>query len=116
MTGHEEDGITDPLHQEYDKTDPLHLERASPRYLLELNKAVNLAFKAGPAATAHPTIIFQGTDDPAIDAKGVQNYFDRLDAGGDKKLVLIKGTKHTLFDDPAFQPHWGDLFDWLNTH
>ncbi|HMF33743.1 MAG TPA: alpha/beta fold hydrolase [Candidatus Lokiarchaeia archaeon] len=116
MTGHEDTGIADPLHQEYDRTDSLHLQKASPRYLLELNKAVHRAFETGPAATTRPTIIFAGVDDPAIDAKGVQDYFDRLDAGGDKKLVLIEGSKHTLFDDPAFQPHWQEFFDWLDAH
>ncbi len=115
-TGRESTGIADPVHQEYDKTDPLHLEKAAPRYLLQLNKARKLAFTEGPAATSHPVIIFQGADDPAIDPDGVRDYFQRLNAGGDKQLVIVAGGKHSLFDDPAYQPHWQDLFDWLAKH
>ncbi len=115
-TGREDTGIVDPTHQEYDKTDPLHLKKATPRYLLQLNKARKLAFTKGPTATVHPVLIIQGANDPAIDPDGVQDYFNRLNAGGDKKIFMVAGGKHSLFDDPAFQPHWQDVFAWLDSH
>ena len=116
ITGDPSDGITDPLHQEYDGTDPLRFQKASPRYLLELNKAVKLAYTKGASATKRPVIILQGLNDTSIDVSGVRDYFQRLDGGGNKKLVLVKGAKHSILDDPAFLPHWQDVFDWLDSH
>jgi alpha-beta hydrolase superfamily lysophospholipase len=115
-TGRESTGIADPVHQEYDKTDPLHLKKVTPRYLLQMNKASKLAFIKGPAATNHPVLIMQGADDPAIDPEGVRDYFQRLIGGGDKKLVIVAGGRHSLFDDPVFQPHWQEVFNWLDSH
>ena len=115
-TGQETLGIADPVHQKYDQTDPLHLKKCSPRYLFNLNKMRKIAFIKGPITTTCPVIIFQGSDDPAIDYQGVMDYFQRLNAGGDKNIVIVRGGKHSLFDDPAFQPHWQDVFNWFKTH
>jgi alpha-beta hydrolase superfamily lysophospholipase len=114
ITGNPADGIVDPLHQEYDRRDPLRFPKASPRYLLELNKSSKMALNKGPAATKKPVIILAGTNDTSVEIEGVKDYFSRLDAGGDKKMILAEGAKHSILDDPAFLAYWKDVYEWLD--
>ncbi len=116
ITGNPADGIVDPLHQEYDARDPLRFSKASPRYLLELNKSAKLALAQGPVATRKPVIVLAGTNDTSVDIEAVKDYFERLDAGGDKKMILAEGAKHSILDDPAFLPHWKEVYEWLKAH
>ncbi len=116
ITGNPADGIVDPLHQEYDRRDPLRFSKASPRYLLELNKSSKMALSKGPAATKKPVIIMAGTNDTSVEIDGIRDYFNRLDAGGDKRLILSQGAKHSILDDPAFLPYWQDVYEWLDRH
>ena len=116
ITGNPADGIVDPLHQEYDRRDPLRFSKASPRYLLELNKSSKMALIKGPAATKKPVIILAGTNDTSVEIEGIKDYFNRLDAAGDKKLILAQGAKHSILDDPAFLTYWQDVCEWLDRH
>jgi alpha-beta hydrolase superfamily lysophospholipase len=116
ITGNPADGIVDPLHQEYDARDPLRFSKASPRYLLELSKSAKMAFKKGPAATKKPVIILAGTDDTSVEIDAVRDYFAWLDAGGDKKIIIAEGAKHSILDDPAFLPYWQEVIEWLKAH
>jgi alpha-beta hydrolase superfamily lysophospholipase len=116
ITGNPADGITDPLHQEYDARDPLRFDKASPRYLLELNKSSKIALSKGPQATKKPVIIMAGSNDTSVEVEGIKDYFRRLDAGRDKKLIIADGAKHSILDDPAFIPYWRDIYEWLDKH
>ncbi|HEY9159956.1 MAG TPA: alpha/beta fold hydrolase [Desulfomonilia bacterium] len=116
ITGNPADGIVDPLHQEYDARDPLRFSKASPRYLLELNKSAKMALKQGPSATKKPVIILAGTDDTSVEVGAVKDYFARLDAGGDKKIIIAQGAKHSILDDPAFLTYWQEVIEWLEAH
>lgn len=116
ITGNPSDGIVDPLHQEYDARDPLRFSKASPRYLLELSKSAKMAFKKGPAATKKPVIILAGTDDTSVEIDAVRDYFAWLDAGGDKKIIIAEGAKHSILDDPAFLRCWKEVIEWLKAH
>jgi alpha-beta hydrolase superfamily lysophospholipase len=116
ITGNPADGIVDPLHQEYDARDPLRFSKTSPRCLIELNKSAKLALTKGPEATRKPVIILAGSNDTSVEIEGIKDYFNRLDAGGDKKLILAQGAKHSILDDPAFLPYWDDVYEWLDRH
>ena len=112
--GNESEGIKNPIHQEYDRTDPLHLDTISTRYFLNLFRYIKKAKKVAPTIKI-PTLIFQGTDDPAISPDGVRSFYNHVGAP-EKRIVLIEGGLHSLFTDPSFQDKWPILIDWLNAH
>ncbi len=112
--GREEEGIRNPIHQQYDKTDPLHLERLSIRYILQLFKYMRKTTKISPLISI-PTIIFQGKEDKGISPESVERFYNKL-ASRDKKLVLIEEGYHALLTDPCFQDKWSILIDWLKNH
>ncbi len=112
--GREEEGIKNPIHQQYDKTDPFHLEKISIRYIFQIFKYMRKTRKIAPLISI-PTIIFQGTDDKGISPEGVKEFHNKL-ASKDKKLVLIENGYHALITDPRFQDKWDILIDWLKNH
>lgn len=112
--GREEQGIKNPIHQQYDKEDPLHLEKISIRYLLELFKHIRKTTRIAPKISI-PTIIFQGTNDRGISLSAVKKFYNKL-ASKDKKIILIENGYHALLTDPCFQDKWEILIDWLKSH
>jgi len=112
--GREEQGIKNPIHQQYDREDPLHLEKISARYLFQLFKFMRKTKKIAHLITI-PTIIFQGTEDKGISLEGVQEFFEKL-SSKDKKLEVIEGGYHELLTDTNFQNKWSNLINWINQH
>jgi len=112
--GREEQGIKNPIHQQYDREDPLHLEKISVRYLFQLLKYMRKTKKIAHLITI-PTIIFQGTKDKGISLEGVQEFCEKLPSK-DKKLEIIEGGYHALLTDPNFQNKWSVIIKWLNQH
>ena len=112
--GREEQGIKNPIHQQYDQEDPLHLEKISARYLFQLLKYMRRTKKIAQHITI-PTIIFQGTEDTGISLESVQEFFEKL-SSKDKNLEVIEGGYHELITDPDFQDKWRVLINWFNQH
>jgi acylglycerol lipase len=112
--GREEQGIANPIHQQYDKTDPYHLDMVSIRYLLQLFKYIRKSIKKAKKISI-PTLIFQGTEDPGVSPEGVAEFYEKLESI-DKKLFLIEGGYHCLITDPLFRDKWHYLIDWLKSH
>ncbi|MFX1469821.1 MAG: alpha/beta hydrolase [Promethearchaeota archaeon] len=112
--GREEQGIKNPIHQQYDREDPLHLEKISARYLVQLLKYMRKTKKIAHHITI-PTIIFQGTKDKGISFEGVQEFFEKI-SSKDKKLEVVEGGYHELLTDPNFQDKWKVIINWLNQH
>ena len=112
--GREEQGIKNPIHQQYDLEDPLHLEKISARYLIQLLKFMRKTKKIAHLVTI-PTIIFQGTQDKSISLEGVQEFFENI-SSSDKKLEVVEGGYHELLTDPNFQDKWEVIINWLNQH
>jgi len=112
--GREEQGIKNPIHQQYDREDPLHLEKISVRYLFQLLKYMRKTKKIAHLITI-PTIIFQGTKDKGISLEGVQEFCEKLPSK-DKKLEIIEGGYHELLTDTNFQNKWSNLINWINQH
>jgi len=112
--GREEQGIKNPIHQQYDREDPFHLEKISVRYLFQLLKYMRKTRKIAHNITI-PTIIFQGTEDTGISLESVQEFFEKL-SSKDKKLEVIEGGYHELLTDPNFQNKWNVLINWLKQH
>jgi len=112
--GREEEGIKNPIHQQYDKTDPLHLEKVSIRYLFQIFKYMRKTRKIAPRMTI-PTIIFQGEQDKGVSPQGVKQFHDSL-ASEDKTIILIEDGYHELLTDPSFQDKWDVLIGWLEKH
>jgi len=114
VKGDEDEGIKNPIHQQYDREDPLHLEKVSFRYLVQLFKYVRKTKKVASKITI-PTLIFQGTDDALISPEGVRSFYNHI-AAKDKKIVLVEEGFHSLLSDPRFQDKWNILVDWLKSH
>ncbi|MFW9900642.1 MAG: alpha/beta hydrolase [Candidatus Thorarchaeota archaeon] len=112
--GREEQGIKNPIHQQYDQEDPLHLEKISARYLFQLLKYMRRTKKIAQHITI-PAIIFQGAQDRGISLEGVQEFFEGI-SSKDKNLEVIEGGYHELITDPDFQNKWSVLINWLNQH
>ncbi len=112
--GREEQGIANPIHQQYDKTDPYHLDKVSIRYLLQLFKYIRKSIKKAKKISI-PTLIFQGTEDPGVSPEGVAEFYEKLESN-DKSLFLIEGGYHCLITDPLFRDKWHYLIDWLKSH
>lgn len=107
--GHE---IMNPIHFDYDRTNPAHLAYVSPRFLLQLNKGFQRAFKYGPLSIKWTCIIFYGTNDLAIDQKGVESFFNRIPVEK-KQLQIVQKAPHAMFTHSVFQPYWNTLLEWL---
>lgn len=112
--GRENEGIRNPIHQQYDKTDPNHLEKISARYLIQLLKYIRKSVSKASKINI-PTVIFQGTSDVEVSPEGVSEFFERLNSDM-KELYLIEGGYHCLFTDPNFQDKWHILIEWLKKH
>jgi len=112
--GREEQGIKNPIHQQYDKEDPLHLDKVSIRYLIQIFKHIRKTKKIASKILV-PTIIFQGTDDKGIDPNGVRSFYNHLESK-DKKIILVEDGYHALLTDPSFIDKWSILISWLKKH
>lgn len=112
--GREEQGIRNPIHQQYDKEDPIHLEKVSIRYLLQLFKYIRKTKKVAPNIMI-PSLIFQGTHDKGISPNGVRSFYNFI-GSKDKKVMLIEEGYHALIADPGFQEKWPILIDWIKSH
>ncbi len=112
--GRENEGISNPIHQQYDKTDPNHLEKISARYLIQLLKYIRKSVSKASKINI-PTVIFQGTSDGEVSLEGVSEFFEKLNSDM-KELYLIEGGYHCLFTDPNFRDKWHLLIGWLKKH
>ena len=112
--GSEDEGIRNPIHQQYDKTDPNHLKKISARYLIQLLKYIRKSVSKASKINI-PTVIFQGTSDVEVSQEGVSKFFERLNSDM-KELYLIEGGYHCLLTDPDFQDKWHILIEWLKKH
>jgi alpha-beta hydrolase superfamily lysophospholipase len=101
-----------PAHFEYDRTNPLHLDYVSMRYMLQLNQGFNKALSHAPQKINSPTMIVYGTYDIAIDQKGVELFYARIQSA-EKELVLVEGAPHAVFTSPKFQPYWSKVIEWV---
>jgi len=114
IKGREDEGIDNPIHQQYDKTDPYHLEKISIRYLFQLFKYIRKS-KLKASNINIPTVIFQGTLDMGVSPEAVSEFYEKLNSGM-KELYLIEGSYHCLFTDPNFRDKWHLLIGWLKKH
>jgi len=112
--GREDEGINNPIHQQYDKTDPNHLEKISARYLFQLFKYIRKSVSKASKINI-PTVIFQGTSDMEVSLAGVSEFYEKLNSDM-KELYLIEGGYHCLFTDPNFRDKWHLLIGWLKKH
>ena len=115
ITGQENRGIKNPIHVEFDRTDPQHLKFISPRYFLQLNKCMGIAFNDCPQKIHAPTILFQGGQDPAISPGGARQFIANL-AANDKELVFYPKGFHSLITDPDAAGAGDKLVAWVEKH
>lgn len=109
-----EQGIANPIHQEFDLTDPYHLKKVSIRYLLQIFKYIRKSISKASKINL-PTLIFQGTADRGVSPEGVAEFYEKLNSE-DKRLYLIEGGFHCLLTDPNFRDKWHYLIEWLRDH
>jgi alpha-beta hydrolase superfamily lysophospholipase len=107
--------VMNQTHFDYDATNPVHWTHLSARFGLKLMKGFSRAFKKGPNAVRWPTIIFLGSNDQAIDRKGVEDFFRRIPVT-DKTLIITENCPHAMFTFDGFQRYWPDLINWVNNH
>lgn len=113
-TGREDEGINNPIHQQYDKTDPYHLKKISSRYLFQLFKYIRKSISKASNINI-PTVIFQGMSDIGVSPAGVSEFYEKLNSEM-KEIYLIEGGHHCLLTDPIFQDKWHLLIEWLRKH
>jgi alpha-beta hydrolase superfamily lysophospholipase len=107
--------IMNPIHFEYDRIHPWHLDALSIRYIIQLRRGFSFALTHGPKAIKSPILIYYGLNDSEIDQKGVELFFNQIQAK-DKKLIEIPGVPHAMFTHHAFQSYWVTLREWLEQH
>lgn len=114
--GREEQGIQNEIHRQYDATDPLHLDKYSPRYVLQILKYVNEAFREAVQIEC-PLLIFQGTKDSGVSPEGVEEFFNNCPTK-DKTFHKIENGYHALMTDPCAMEYglWEKLREWLQNH
>jgi alpha-beta hydrolase superfamily lysophospholipase len=110
--GNEATGIANPTHQRYDIEDPLHLSHVSLRYLYQLNKGIQQGRRAG-GVVRRPTLAMIGDQDPAIDRSAVEEYVASIPEQVKKAFWLIPGARHAMLTDPAFEPFWPRVLEWI---
>ncbi|UCE10929.1 MAG: lysophospholipase [Candidatus Thorarchaeota archaeon] len=107
-----EDATRNPDVVERHKKDPLRFEGVTPRFGVEVLKAVNRALKMGPSILV-PILYQQAGADKLVSPEKSKQFFDSIEFK-DKAWILYDGLYHELHEEPESDRVLTDLYSWLD--
>ncbi len=95
--------------------DPLVFKgKTTTRISNEINYAIELVEKRGPAIT-DPLLILHGGADRVCDPSWSQYIYD-LVSSPDKQLIIYDGLYHEIYNEPEAETVYDDVINWLDEH
>lgn len=94
--------------------DPLFDRRATPRALLEVLRAMEVARERAPELTL-PLLVQGGEDDPVVSPMALRDFV-RHAGSADKHLVIYPRLYHEVFHETERDLVLAALVDWLEEH
>ncbi|QOJ78926.1 alpha/beta hydrolase [Infirmifilum lucidum] len=94
--------------------DPLVFKDPTVKLLVEFGRAVQEAWRKVDAIRC-PALILHGEGDCLVPASASRNLYERLRVP-DKTLVVYKGMRHEILNEPEWTRVAGDIVEWLNRH
>lgn len=96
--------------------DPLARLNLSARELLQFDRFMKGNKKSASKIRSKPVLIVQGCKDKLVKPEGTVELFNKL-ATSDRKIVLIPGAEHLIFEEAQFSDRDIDTVSaWLNDH
>ncbi len=114
LRGREDLGSRDELFNQQLKQDQLFVEKASVRFLFQLNLSIWRARRSAEALTM-PFLVLIGEDDRVTDHRKTMRFYERIPAQH-KLLVEFPTGFHALLNDPVKTQVADTLTDWLKEY